>query len=245
MDATHIIRDSVTRVARLRETAADTPGLARAVSEVKRWQAQRFSATYVDLLHAAQYKAAARFFLEELYSERDYATRDAQFARIASALERLFPKQVVQTAVSLAQLHALTEALDLAMAQHWLAHAGLADVPRYIAAWRAVGRRPERLTQLDTVLMVGNELDRLTRTPGLRLMLKMMRKPANVAGLGALQQFLELGFDTFAAMGRQGSGARYFLDTVQARETQLFGLLFDAPAATCEAEIAHTLAQAF
>lgn len=244
MDATHIIRDSVTRVARLRDTAASTPGLAAAVSEVKRWQARRFSATYADLLHAAPYQAAARFFLEELYSERDYATRDAQFARIASALERLFPAPVVQTAVSLAQLHAQTEALDLAMAQHWLAQASLAGVPRYIAAWRAVGRRPERLAQLDTVLMVGHELDRLTRTPGLRLMLKMMRKPANVAGLGALQQFLELGFDTFAAMGRQGGGARYFLETVQARENQLFGLLFDAPIATCEAEIAHTLAQA-
>ena len=243
MDATQIIRDSVTRVARLRNTAAGTPGLAQAVSEVKRWQARRFSATYVDLLHATQYQAAARFFLKELYSEKDYATRDAQFARIASALERLFPKQVVQTAVSLAQLHGLTEEFDLAMAQHWLASAGLPDIPRYIAAWRAVGRRPERLAQLDTVLMVGHELDRLTRTPGLRLMLKMMRTPANVAGLGALQQFLELGFDTFAAMGRQGSGARYFLETVQVRETQLFSLLFDAPADYCEAEIAHVLAQ--
>ena len=244
MEATHIIRESVTRVASLRDTAARTPGLALAVSEVKRWQARRFSATYVDLLHAAQYQAAARFFLEELYSEKDYATRDAQFARIASALERLFPKPVVQTAMSLAQLHGLTEELDLAMAQHWLTNAGLPDVPRYIAAWRAVGRRAERLAQLGTVLQVGHELDRLTRTPGLRLMLKMMRKPANVAGLGALQQFLELGFDTFAAMGRQGDGPRYFLETVRVRETQLFGLLFDAPTAACEAEIAHILAQA-
>ncbi len=243
MEATHIIRKSVTRVAGLRDTAARTPGLTQAISEIKRWQARRFSATYVDLLQAAQYQAAARFFLEELYSEKDYALRDAQFARIASALERLFPKQVVQTAVSLAELHGLTEELDLAMAQQWLANAGMGDVARYMAAWRTVGRRPDRLAQLDAVLKLGHELDRLTRTPGLRLMLKMMRKPANVAGLGALQQFLELGFDTFAAMGGQDSGARYFLDTVRARETQLFGLLFDAPTAICEAEIAQTLAQ--
>jgi hypothetical protein len=242
MDASHLIREAVTRVARLRHTAADTPGLARAVSEVKGWQARRFSATYGDLLHAAHYQAAARFFLEEIYSEKDYATRDAQFARIASALERLFPQQVVQTAVALAQLHGQTEDLDLAMAQHWLANAGQPDIPRYMAAWRAVGRRSERLAQLHTMLQVGHELDRLTRTPGLRLMLKMMRKPAHVAGLGALQQFLELGFDTFAAMGRQGDGTRYFLETVQVRETQLFGLLFDAPLATCEAEMTRTLA---
>ncbi len=232
------------RVTRLRDIASATPGLTQAVSEVKGWQARRFSATYIDLLRAAQYQAAARFFLEELYSTKDYATRDAQFARIASALERLFPQQVVQTAVSLAQLHGLTETLDLAMAQQWLSHEGLPDTPRYIAAWRAVGRRPDRLAQLETVLQVGHELDRLTRTPGLRLMLKMMRKPANVAGLGALQQFLELGFDTFAAMGRQGTGPHYFLATVQVRENHLFELLFDAPLAACEAEIDHTLAQA-
>jgi hypothetical protein len=243
MDATHIIRDSVTRVAGLRHTAACTPGLAQAVSEVKRWQAQRFSATYVDFLQAAPYQAAARFFLEELYSEKDYATRDAQFARIASALERLFPRPVVQTAVSLAQLHCLTEELDMAMGQHWLASAGLADIPRYIAAWRTVGQRAERLSQLSTVLQVGLELDRLTRTPGLRLLLKMMSKPAHVAGLGALQKFLELGFDTFAAMGNQGGGARYFLDTVQFRESQSFRLLFDAPNDFCESELAHTLAK--
>lgn len=243
MEATHIIRHSVSRVALLRETAARTSGLSQAISEVKRWQAQRFSATYADLLQAAQYQAAARFFLEELYSEKDYALRDAQFARIASALERLFPKQVVQTAVSLAELHGLTEELDLAMGQHWLASAGMTDIERYVSAWRAVGRRTDRVAQLSAVLQVGHELDRLTRTPGLRLMLKMMRKPAHVAGLGALQQFLELGFDTFAAMGRQGSGARYFLETVQGRETQLFGLLFDAPNDECEAEIARTLAQ--
>lgn len=244
MDAKHIIRESVARVACLRDTAAGTQGLTHAVSEVKRFQARRFSATYADLLKATQYQAAARFFLEELYSERNYAERDAQFARIAGALERLFPKQVVQTAVSLAQLHGLTEALDLALAQHWLAHAGLADVPRYVAAWRAVGRRPERMAQLATVLTVGQELDRLTRTPGLRLMLKMMRKPAHVAGLGALQQFLERGFDNFAAMGRQGGGARFFMDTVQVRETRLFDLLFDTPAANGEAEIARTVTQA-
>ena len=240
MEATQIIRESVTRVASLRDTAARTPGLALAVSEIKRWQARRFSATYVDLLHAAQYQAAARFFLEELYSEKDYATRDAQFARIASALERLFPKQVVQTAMSLAQLHGLTEELDLAMAQHWLTHAGLGDVPRYIAAWRAVGRRAERLAQLGTVLQVGHELDRLTRTPGLRLMLKMMRGPANLAGLGDLQRFLEAGFDTFAAMGRQTGTTTYFLNTVATRETHTFELLFDADFVACETQLNQT-----
>lgn len=244
MEATNIIREAVTRVALLRHTAADKPALARAVSDVKHFQASRFAGSYFDLLHSERYQAAARFFLQELYSEKDFSERDAQFARIAGALERLFPWQVVQTAVSLAQLHCLTEDLDLAMAQHWMNNAGAGEVARYVMAWRAVDRRAERNTQLATVLNVGHELDRLTRTPGLRMMLKMMRGPASLAGLGALQQFLESGFDTFAAMGRKGEGVPYFLDTLRSRESRLIDRLFEASAVACETEIAQILGQA-
>jgi hypothetical protein len=238
MQATDIIRSSVSSVTALRQLAADRPELARALSEIKLFQARRFAGSYADLLHTDQYRPAALFFLQELYSERDYAVRDAQFARIAGALERLFPPQVVQTAVALAQLHHLTEALDLAMAEQWLRPGHANDTARYIAAWRAVDQRPERHRQVATVLQVGLELDHLTRTPGLRLMLKLMRGPANLAGLGALQRFLELGFDTFAKMGRDGKGAAHFLNLVQVRETHLLDQLFDADARACEAALA-------
>ena len=247
MHASHLICDSVAQVERLRQTAASTPGLAHAVSAIKQFQARRFAGTYHDLLHAEPYQAAARFFLDELYSEKDYAERDTQFARIADGLARFFPKEVTQTAISLAQLHLLTETLDLAMARHWLNNADASanphDLTRYINAWRAVDRREDRDTQLAKVLALGHELDHLTRTPGLRFMLKMMRGPANLARLGALQRFLEAGFDTFAAMARQAGGPAYFFETVQSRETHLFKLLFEADLVACETEMARTLAQ--
>ncbi|MBT9505734.1 MAG: hypothetical protein IV109_04010 [Rhodoferax sp.] len=243
MDAKTIIRDAVERVMTLRKTAAATPGLAQAVSEVKHFQARRFKGTYADMLGSSQYKPAALFFLEELYSEKDYSSRDAQFARIAGALERIFPEQVVQTAVSLARLHRLTEELDLAMGQCWLNSGKGHEVARYVAAWREVDRRADRQTQVETVMSVGHELDRLTRMPGLRLMLKMMRSPANLAGLGALQRFLESGFDTFAAMGRKGDGATYFLSTVQARERALIALLFEGNSVACETNLAQILGE--
>jgi hypothetical protein len=244
MDASQLIRSSVTRVTELRQTVADSPGLARAVSDVKQLQARRFAGTYDDLLHSPQFKLAALFFLDELYSEKDYSARDAQFARIAGTLERVFPQQVVQTAVSLAQVHRLTEELDLALAQHWMINPGGSEAARYLRAWRAVDRRSDRNTQLRMVVEIGHELDRLTRTPGLRLMLKMMRRPANLAGLGSLQQFLELGFDTFAALGRQSEGVSSFLATVQTREAHLIELMFDGDPVACEAEISRTLAHA-
>lgn len=244
MDASKLIRDSVMRVTELRQIVADSPGLARAVSDIKQLQARRFTGTYYDLLHSDHFRLAALFFLDELYSEKDYSARDAQFARIAGTLERVFPQQVVQTAVSLAQVHCLTEELDLAMAQHWMKQGGGSEVTRYLRAWRAVDRRADRNTQLNTVVDIGHELDRLVHTPGLRFMLKMMRGPAHLAGMGSLQEFLETGFDTFAALGRQAQGVSAFLATVRAREARLVELLFDADSAACEAEISRTLAQA-
>ena len=222
------------------------PLLHTALLQVKRLQSRRFAGTYADLLAAPPYAAATRFFLEELYSDKDYAERDAQFARIAGAIQRLFPAQVVATAVTLAQLHALTEELDQAMASAWLAEmngGAASDAHLYVSAWRGVGRRADRERQLTVVIDVGRQMARLTRTPGLRTMLKMMRAPAAASGMGSLQHFLETGFETFADVVRQ-RGADEFLQIVQAREAALIDLLFDADAATCEAGLRLTLGEA-
>jgi hypothetical protein len=91
-------------VALLRQAVEGSSALGTAVGEVKRLQSRRFAGTYADLLAGGPYAAAAQFFLLELYGDKDYAERDAQFARIAGAIERLFPEQVVGTAVALAEL---------------------------------------------------------------------------------------------------------------------------------------------
>jgi hypothetical protein len=245
MEAARKIRNSVAQVALLRNVARDNPALSGAVRDVKRVQAVRFAGTYSDLLAGGPYAAAARFFLEELYSDKDYAERDAQFARIAGAIERLFPEQVARTAVTLAELHALTEELDQAMALAWLAQGDdRGKAARYVGAWREVGRRPDREAQLDVVMGIGQQMVRLTRTPGLRMLLKMMRGPAVAAGLGSLQHFLETGFDTFAAMVRTPQGAPAFLRVIEGRESELIARLFDADRVACETELARTLGQA-
>ena len=244
MEAARKIRTAVANVSQLRQAVQADPALGLALRQVKRLQSRRFAGTYADLLAGGPYAAAAQFFLTELYSDKDYAERDAQFARIAGAIEKFFPEQVAKTAVALAELHAATEELDQAMAVAWLAQPGPAEAARYVAAWRGVGRRPDREDQLTVVLGIGQEMARLTRTPGLRMMLKMMRAPAVAAGLGSLQRFLETGFDTFAAMARGPGGADGFLATIRQRESALLAMLFDAELVACETELAQTLGQA-
>ncbi|UUZ62310.1 hypothetical protein LP417_19345 [Polaromonas sp. P1-6] len=122
MDASaNNIQIALQAVSAIRQQHAATPQLAQASAEVKRFQARRFKATYADLLHSPRYKTAAAFFLHELYSDKDYAERDQQFARIANTIAKLFPQAVVNTAAALAEVHALTEELDNLMAQQWLA----------------------------------------------------------------------------------------------------------------------------
>lgn len=246
MEAARAIRDAVAAVSRLRQSAADDAPLRASLLEIKRLQSRRFSGTYADLLAGGPFAPAARFFLEELYGDKDYTRRDEQFARIAGAIEKLFPAHVAGTAAALAQLHAMTEDLDLQMARLWRSQAP-GDLPlsrRYAIAWRELGRQDERERQLDSVLALGHELARLTRLPGLRTMLRMMRGPANAAGLADLQRFLEEGFDTFAGMARGPRAVEEFLRTVQERERQLFSLLYGQDLVAGETELERILGQA-
>lgn len=236
-DAAQRIRDAVARVNALRDQCHGDPRLLTAVTQVKAFQGRRFTATYRDLLDNPNYASAARFFLEELYGSQDFRDRDNQFGRIAGALERIFPRTVVETALVLAELHALTEELDYAMATEW-AILPAPDVPRYVASWAAVGRQESRAGQLSRVMTIGNDLVRLTRTPGLRQLLRLMRRPARAAGLAALQRFLETGFDTFAELAAIPGRAEYFLETIAEREHRLISALSAGAPTKAEATLA-------
>ena len=228
------IATALAEVARVRAAQAQDSALLAAVSSIKRQQSKRFAYSYADILTSPHIGPAAQFFLTELYSDRDFAERDTQFARIAGGLTKLFPQQVSATALALARLHALSEQLDDTMARSLLASncSGKTNsnaLPLYVQLWRSVGQRPARDRQLTLALQLGAELDQLTRIPGLRTLLRIMRRPATAAGLSQLQVFLERGFDTFAAMHRSPQGASEFLRIISVRERawidRLFGVL--------------------
>lgn len=249
MQAAEEIRQALHCVAELRHQAQQDCRLHAAVMHVKTLQAQRFAATYADLLASPHYSASAGFFLHDLYSAQDFSQRDAQFARMAGTLERSMPDSVVATALALAQLHQATETLDFAMAKCWQSagkslQADASQSHFYVQAWRSVGQRQQRVWQLNTVIEIGQSLGRLTRKPGLRMVLKMMRQPAQMAGLGALQVFLETGFAHFSNMARQGGSVGYFLETIQTRENDWLTLLFDAQAIGCANQLQQILALA-
>ncbi len=211
-------------VAQERSKRAAMPGLERDAAALKAYQQSRFARTHADLLAHPRFGRAANFFLNELYGPQDFTQRDAQFHRIVPALVRLFPDDIIGTVEALAAVHALSERLDTTMA--WNLGGKVPTRASYVSAWQATGEPEARARQIELVMRVGEALDRHVRSFMLRASLKAMRGPARAAGLGALQIFLEAGFDAFSAMG----GANDFLRSIEARETALERRLFDASA---------------
>jgi hypothetical protein len=207
-----------------RSRQADQPGLAPCVLALKAFQHRRFERSYADLLASPATRDAALFFLSDLYGTQDFSARDAQFARIVPTLDRLFPGEIVRTVRDLAELHALSESMDLRMAR--ALGTPTVDAARYVQAWCSVGEPALRERQIALMLGVGGALVGYTRSRLLRHSLRLMRTPARAAGLEALHQFLERGFDTFAGL-RQPQA---FLDTLAGRERELAALLFTSPA---------------
>lgn len=205
-----------------RQRRAQSPGLLARVNALKAFQQQRFSRTYSDLLASVRYGPAARYFLDELYGPSDFTKRDVQFARVAPTIVRVFPNELAETIATLAELHALSEALDTAMGLA-LANERIAP-PDYVGAWQRVGRADDRERQIALTLRIAAQLDRITRLPLLRNALRLMRGPARAAGLSELQRMLESGFDIFRAM----KGAQEFIALIGEREHDFAAALFEA-----------------
>ncbi|HEX7638074.1 MAG TPA: hypothetical protein VF457_06715 [Burkholderiaceae bacterium] len=220
-EAASRILESLGAVQAERRARRESPGLAEAVAALKAYQQARFGRTHADLLAHPRYGPAARFFLAELYGPQDFAQRDAEFARIVPALARLFPADLVDTVQALAEVHALSERLDTAMARHL--DGAEPDRAAYVRAWQRTGEPEARERQVCLVMRVGRSLDRHTRSLLLGASLKAMRGPARAAGLGTLQAFLEAGFAAFGTM----RGADEFLGVIERRESALASRLFE------------------
>jgi len=190
------------------------------LAEVKAWQARRLAGTYADLISRPRYAAATRFFLEDLYGPKDFSARDQELLRIVPVMERVLPDSAVRTASLAIELEALSEGLDHALAR--ALGPGPLDEARYAEAYRASAPREERLRQVALVGEVGLRLDALVRKPLIAGTLRLMRKPAHLAGLGDLQDFLEVGFEAFRTL----DGADEFLAVFRERETGILNALF-------------------
>jgi hypothetical protein len=172
--------------------------------ELRRWQARRLETSFAHFLNDPKRRAAALFFLTDVYGEQDFSRRDANVAKVMPMMQRVLPAAVLGTVADGIELGALTQALDLRMAEtlHRLAPGRKKlDADLYAKAYREVGHARLREHQIDLIANVGVGLARAVRMPGVITLLKLSRGPARATGLGELQGFLERGFAAFSALG--------------------------------------------
>ena len=190
------------------------------VKRVKHWQRLRLGYTYRDLAVDTRFGPATAFFLDELYGDKETLIRDRDLLRMYPTIKRLLPKFAFETLSSALALDVLSEEFDQAIATE------LRDMPinngAYCAAFRAVGRKADRLRQVAVMQDVGHGLDAVVKKPLIYATLKMLRRPSKMAGLADMQQFLESGFTAFRHM----KGAAPFLHTIAERETALIEAIF-------------------
>lgn len=210
------------RAAALRAAAAGNAKLQAARATLRAWQAARLARTHADLLASPRMGLAATFFLTDIYGSEDLTKLDANVRRVVPAMKRVLPEAGLETVAEAVELEALSEDLDLAMAKAFAAMSGKLTAASYGVFYREVGRRADRERQIELIEGLGKSLDQLVHQPLIGATLSMMRRPAKLAGLGALQDFLQRGYKAFLKMG----GASEFLDLVVGRERKLLEALF-------------------
>ncbi|MEL1264288.1 FFLEELY motif protein [Pseudoxanthomonas putridarboris] len=197
----------------------------RWLPELRRWQAERLEASFEHFLNDPKRRAAALFFLTDVYGDHDFSGRDANVAKVMPMMQRLLPAAVLHTVADGIELGALTHALDVRMAealQRIAPGRRKLDAELYAKAYREVGHPRLRRHQIDLIAEVGVGLARAVKTPGVATLLKLSRGPAKATGLGDLQGFLERGFAAFAALG----DGKAFVRDIEEAEREVSRRLF-------------------
>jgi len=208
----------------LRLAAAADPVIGRRRASLRAWQAARLARTHADLLASERFGEAAAFFLSDLYGPKDFGERDAELERILPLMTTLLPVSGLNTMLLAIEVDALSERFDAAMVGVLGAQLDTPEMSdeAYASAYREVGDRPGRETQIRLIGETGEALDAFAQKPFVRMALKMMQGPAKMAGLGELQAFLERGFDAFRTM----RDVSEFVDSIVSREREFSAKLF-------------------
>lgn len=214
-----VIQRELASVMSERNAAIRDPETHAARLALRRFQAGRMAATHADLLADPEYRAAAQFFLNDLYGTEDLTGRDANLERVIPSMEKLLPVAALETVAKAIALDALSERLDAAMARELGTSFSASD---YVDAYVKATRREDRERQLDHVETVGATLCELVRVPLIGSTLAMMRGPAKLAKLADLHSFLERGFLAFKKM----HNPNVFVETVVMRERTIMANLY-------------------
>ncbi|MCC6191438.1 MAG: hypothetical protein IT318_20635 [Anaerolineales bacterium] len=214
----------LTELRNFRRQKVTGSGLDPRLASLRQWQSARLARSYADLLAHPRFAPAARFFLDDIYSPRDFSQRDHDLLQLHDFMRRFVPPAMFQPLTLTVKLHALTERLDRALATMLFDTMKVAEVllATYCDAYRRCDNFAERVSQIELIGEIGRDLDRIVRQPLTGTVLAVAARPARRAGWGELTGFLERGYQAFKHL----RGARPFLDLVRRRETRYLDRIY-------------------
>jgi hypothetical protein len=209
----------------LRHQAAPPIALDPALALLRRWQSERLTRTYADLLAEKTYRLACQFFLSEIYAPCDFSQRNQDISQIHAFLSRAVPPQMLQTLTDAIELNRLTDLLDSQLVHILIDQLGVTETITptvYAEGYHLCDNYAQRVHQIELITKLIRQVGESARLPVVGLALKILRGPAHRAGWDELYGFLVRGYDAF----KQIRTVSDFVEIIEQREKQILDEIF-------------------
>ncbi len=184
---------------RTMQEIAEKAKLMTTIRSVQAWQCKRLLASHQHMYQQKRFKPAVEFFSDELYGPNDISQSDKDIARVVPKMSTFLPQKALQSLASALYLNTLSFELDFDLAKQLLN----TEINRdsYAKAYVSCDNLANRQQQIDYIRTLGNDLADVVKMRGISSLLFISRKPAKMAGVLALHEFLEKGFKSFKNLG--------------------------------------------
>lgn len=227
MSAASELREQTDRSNAIHREYLGDPVLLQRYARFVAWQLDYMLPFYADLGATADRAAAVEFFVSDL-TGIDISERDHEFAKVVPLMSRMLPEKALIAVATAMRLNARVLGINLSICRELFKGQAIdyaITEASYCLACRRASRLEECLELVHLTAEIGRDLDQLIRIPMIGLTLRAMRLPARLAGFGALQKFLERGYQTFNAL----QDVDQFLDDMTVRMTEVFTRIFTEP----------------
>lgn len=192
------------------------------IRDLQTWQTNRLLITHDDLWQSKRFRPAMQFFVDELYGPKDFSQRDIELARVVPKMAKVLPNKGLVSLEAALRMNCLSLELDIALVKE-LRNKEINRV-NYFDCYRQSGERRKREEQIELLESLGIDLAEVVKVSGISTILLLSRKPAKVAGVKSLHEFLEKGFKSFKKLGDVND----FLGPIISRERALMQSLYSA-----------------
>lgn len=226
-EAVAAFRRHIARSNQLHAEYLDDPSFFDAYDRFTMWQLDYLLPFFSDLHAVEGYGGAIDFIMSDLAGV-GISKRDHDLERAAPVIAATLPTPGMRALARAAEVNARVLGINLGICRHLLRDGGLPEPITerdYFIACRAASSLAECLDLVDVVTRLGVSLKWLVRVPLIGMTLRAMNRPAHAAGYGALQEFLETGYETFHRI----PDIDHFLDQIRERMGSVFERIYTEP----------------